>query len=54
MKKKLAEDAEVLMAQIEKANGKTTVVVKLKYVDNLAQAYSRIEGTVKASLGTRL
>ena len=53
LEKKLAEDAEVLMAQIEKANGKTTVVVKLKYVDNLAQAYSRIEGTVKASLGTR-
>ncbi|HPT35151.1 MAG TPA: hypothetical protein PK309_01315 [Bacillota bacterium] len=53
LEKRLLEDADVLMAQVEKAGGTTTVVVHLKYVDNLAQTYSRLEHEVRKALGTR-
>ena len=53
LEKALAEDAQVLSAQLEKRDGKTAVVVRLKYVDNLAQAYSRVEEAVRAFLGAR-
>ncbi len=53
LEKKLAEDAEVVMAQVEKINGTTTVIVNLKYVDSLAGTYSRIEEEVQVSLGSR-
>ncbi len=52
LEKRLAQNPDVIRAQISSVHDRATITIGLKYVDNLSLSYSLIEKEVQAALGT--